>query len=122
MNNFPAHRVRVLTFAVALTLLAPFAQAYQADEAVKKPVEEAAEAPAKVTKRVKFVADNKPTVTFKQRLEVYNRAKHKEDQERLYCREDRVTGSHRKKIRCVTQYTRKLEEQAARDFLRYARN
>lgn len=70
-----------------------------------------------VVRTIKFQSDE--TITFKQRLEIYNRAKAAD--EKLHCREDRMTGSHRKKMRCITMANKQLEEDAARAFFRALR-
>lgn len=61
----------------------------------------------------------KVKMTFEQKLEVYNRAKPAD--EKLYCRRDTVTGSHKKKMRCITMRAKRDEEEAARRFLRAVR-
>lgn len=79
--------------------------------------EAAAEKPVKRTATVRFVSPE--AQVFKHKLEIYNRAK--ANSERLYCREDRMTGSHRKKMRCVTYERKQQEEDAARAFFRALR-
>lgn len=37
---------------------------------------------------------------------------------KLHCTRDRITGSHKKRTRCITQAQRQAEEDAAREFLR----
>lgn len=64
--------------------------------------------------RRKVVFQPKASASFKHKLQIYNRSK--DHAEQLYCREDRVTGSHRKRMRCVTNEERQMEEDAARLF------
>lgn len=114
MKKLTNVRAAVLSAIFALGL-APFSQALQEGAAPtgKKPAAQK-EAPASkspVKRKVRF--ESKQAVTVKQRLEIYNRVKAKEQ---LHCRKDTVTGSHRKAVRCVTQATRQLEEDAARLF------
>lgn len=74
--------------------------------------EDTTEADAPVQRRIVF--QSKESLTFKQKIQIYNRSK--DQAEQLYCREDRPTGSHRKRMRCVTNETRQLEEDSARLF------
>ena len=72
--------------------------------------ETAAEPPVKR----RFVFQSQESMSFKQKIQIYNRSK--DHAEQLYCREDRMTGSHRKRMRCVTNEVRQLEEDSARLF------
>ncbi len=107
----------ILVGAAALALMGPTASAFAAQEAAGAKADKAAQETPVKRSTVRFVSPE--AQTFKHKLEVYNRAKASAD--RLYCREDRMTGSHRKKMRCVTYETKQLEEDAARAFFRYAR-
>ncbi len=106
----------LLICAATLALVGPATSALALQEAAGATSEKVTtETPVKRT--VRF--ESKEAQAFKHKLEIYNRAKANSD--RLYCREDRMTGSHRKKMRCVTYQMKQQEEDAARAFLRAVR-
>lgn len=90
------------------------AQEDSASQTVTAPVQEAAGAKDAAPVQRKIVFQSRESLSFKQKIQIYNRTKDKAEQ--LYCREDRMTGSHRKRMRCVTNETRQLEEDSARLF------
>ncbi|MFK7886913.1 MAG: hypothetical protein AB8G16_08605 [Gammaproteobacteria bacterium] len=112
MQNTPRSGRLVGAASILLLGLAPTSFALQDPETPVAESETAKEKPEPPVKRaVRFESADADAV--KQRLEIYNRVKTKE---KLYCRKDMVTGSHRKKVRCVTEATRQMEEDAARLF------
>jgi hypothetical protein len=114
MNRRNARNLVLPLFAVGL-MTAGSSHALEDAPGSKQAVKPASTAP--VNRTIKF--EKGETITFRQRLEIYNRAK--PDSDKLHCREDRMTGSHRKKMRCVTLATKRLEEDAARAFFRALR-
>ncbi|MEO1574525.1 MAG: hypothetical protein AAFU65_06145 [Pseudomonadota bacterium] len=119
----PATSTLAAAVLLSLALGAPMAQAASdgatpaqddAQTTVKQDTAEpAAKADAAPVQR-KIVFQSQESLSFKQKIQIYNRSK--DEAEQLYCREDRMTGSHRKRMRCVTNETRQLEEDSARLF------